>query len=115
MLCLHDNKVFKTEVLCSEKPVLVDFTADWCSSCRMQSNILEFLHFDHGSNIIFTSVNVDSASQLANEYNIAAIPTMLLFKDGEVKEKLVGLSSLQELEEAVERVLWGEATYGYTT
>ncbi len=114
MLCLHENSVFENEVLCSEKPVLVDFTADWSSSCRMQAPILEDLNFDHGAEITIRKVDVDTASHLASKYKIAAVPTMLLFKDGEIKETLVGLSSLQELEEAVERVLWGDS-YGCCT
>ena len=105
MLKTYRAENFKTEVLESGKLILVDFWAQWCSPCRMLTPILTEIAGDVEYELEIGKVNVDEEQGLALEYKITAIPTMLLFKDGELKEKLVGLQSRQEIEETIFRVL----------
>ncbi|MBQ3234917.1 MAG: thioredoxin [Clostridia bacterium] len=88
---------FKEVVLNSKKPVLVDFYATWCSPCRMQAPILAELAEELGDKITVAKVNVDECEKLAISYGINSIPALYIFKDGNVVEKAVGLTSKQEL------------------
>ena len=88
---------FKDVVLNSAKPVLVDFYADWCAPCRMQAPILEELSVELGDKITVAKVNVDKSEKLAISYGINSIPALYIFKAGQVVEKVVGLTSKQEL------------------
>ena len=90
---------FETEVLKSDKPVLVDFWASWCAPCRMQGEVLKEIAPDLAGKVKIVKVNVDESEKTAIRYGISAIPTLLLFKNGEVAEKSVGLSSRAELSE----------------
>ncbi|WP_018676677.1 thioredoxin [Riemerella columbina] len=83
---------FKDEVLGSDKPVLVDFWAVWCGPCRMLAPIIDELSNDFEGKALVGKVDVDNNQQTAMEYGIRNIPTMLIFKNGEVVEKLVGVS-----------------------
>lgn len=82
-------ETFKTKVLESKEPVLVDFNADWCGPCQAQAPILEELSADHP---IF-SVNVDDQPDLAAEYGVSGIPCLVLFKDGAEITRKTGLQS----------------------
>ena len=88
---------FQEVVLKSSKPVLVDFYAIWCSPCRMQAPILDELASELNGKITVCKVNVDEAEKLAINYGINSIPALLIFKDGKVVEKSVGLTSKPEL------------------
>lgn len=88
---------FNEVVLKSNKPVLVDFYAVWCSPCRMQAPILSELANDLDGKIKVAKVNVDECEKLAVSYGINSIPALYLFKDGQVVEKMIGLTSKEQL------------------
>jgi len=85
-----DSSSFKTTIA-SSTPVLVDFWAPWCGPCKAIAPILEELATELGSKVSITKVNVDDNEGIASEYGIRAIPTMLLFKNGQVVDTIVGM------------------------
>ena len=88
---------FEQEVLKNEKPVLVDFWASWCGPCRMLAPIVEEVAGEHPE-IAVAKVNVDENPELAMLYRIAAIPALMVFKDGKVAAQSVGYQSKEALE-----------------
>jgi len=82
---------FDSEVAQSDKPVLVDFWAEWCGPCKMLSPVLDELASELGDKVKIVKVNVDDNRDLAVQYGIKSIPMLLFFKGGEVKDKVVGL------------------------
>lgn len=87
---------FETEVLKSEKPVLVDFFADWCGPCKMTAPVVEELSNEHPE-YKFCKVNVDSESELASRYGVMSIPTLIVFKDGKAASQSVGAISKEAM------------------
>jgi thioredoxin 1 len=81
---------FDQEVMNSDKPVLVDFWAEWCGPCKALSPVLEEIAVEMNGKANIVKVNVDQASDLAQKYGIRGIPTLIFFKNGEVKSTLVG-------------------------
>lgn len=92
---------FNTEALSSDIPVLVDFYADWCGPCKMLAPIVEALAPEYEGKVKIGKLNVDNAPNTAQKYGIMSIPTLLFIKNGEVVNKIVGLVSKAELEEAL--------------
>lgn len=92
-----DNLSFETEVLKYEGVVLVDFWAAWCGPCKMLGPILDELSTEIPQKI--TKVNVDEVESLAQQYKIRSIPTMIVFKNGQVVDTLVGLMQKQALKD----------------
>ena len=88
---------FNETVLKSDKPVLLDFWASWCGPCSMQSPIIDQLAAAH-SNVVFGKVNVDEEADLAAEYGITSIPTLIIFRDGRLINQVTGVTSKASLE-----------------
>jgi len=86
------DATFDEVVLKSDKPVLVDFWAAWCGPCRMLAPIVEELSKDFGDKVTITKVDVDANQEFAAKYGVRNIPTVLMFKGGEVTDKQVGVA-----------------------
>ena len=92
---------FETEVIKSEKPVLVDFWAPWCGPCRMLSPVVDEIA-EENSNIKVGKVNVDEQEELAMRFGIMSIPTLIVFKNGEAVKKTMGVQPKAAILEMVE-------------
>ncbi len=90
------NDNFDTEVLSSEKTVLLDFYADWCGPCKMIAPIVEEISGER-TDIVVGKVNVDNDPELANRFGITSIPTIVIMKGGKVAERAVGYRSKDQL------------------
>ena len=99
------NENFEKEVLQSEIPVLVDFFAEWCMPCKMFGPILEEAAEDYEDKLKIVKVNIDEAISLAQKYSVISIPTLKLFKNGEVAETFVGAMTSEELEDWLDQSL----------
>ena len=95
------ESTFPTQVLASDKPVLVDFWAPWCGPCKMLSPVVEKVAGQLGSRVSFVKLNTDENPQIAGNYQVSGIPCLILFKGGEPVARLVGAKPkgalLQEL------------------
>jgi thioredoxin 1 len=91
------TETFKTEVLDSDIPVIVDFWAQWCRPCLMLAPVLDEIANDLAGKVKVAKVNVDEEGYLANQYRVSSIPTVYLFENGKVKNQVVGLMRKDDL------------------
>ena len=100
-----DGTAFETEVVQSPTPVLVDFWAPWCGPCKLIGPIVEELAGQYAGKVKVVKVNVDNNQDLAARFGIRGIPTVMIFKGGEVASSFVGLRSKEDLAQALDAVL----------
>ena len=94
---------FGKEVLESQTPTLVDFWAEWCGPCKMLSPVLDELATEYAGKVKIAKVNIDDHPGIAAQYNVRAIPTLLLFKGGQVTEQMVGARSKRDLKASFDK------------
>lgn len=91
---------FDSEVIEAEKPVIVDFWAAWCGPCRMVAPVMEELAEQHSDKVKIVKLNVDDNREVASKYRVMSIPTVIMFKNGEVEVQVVGARSKQDFEKS---------------
>ncbi len=92
------NDNFESEVIKSQKPVLVDFWAEWCVPCKKVNTVLEGIFQKFSDKFKLVKLNIEESPEIASKYMVMSLPALILFKDGKPQKKLVGLISEREIE-----------------
>ena len=93
---------FEEDVINSSKPVLVDFWAEWCGPCRALTPVLEDVAKSHGDSVSFAKINIDDNPRMPAQYGVMSIPTLILFKNGQVEAMKMGLMTKSQLSAFIE-------------
>lgn len=93
-----------SEIINQEKPVLVDFYADWCAPCKMQAPMLKELKEKLGDKVSIIKIDVDKNRKLASKFKVMSVPTLIIFKKGEAKWRQSGVFPSDELEKIIEKI-----------
>ena len=101
----YSSDDFKSEVVESDAPVLVDFWAEWCGPCKVIAPLVEELANDYEGKIKFGKVNVDDHNMVASEYGVRSIPTLLIFKNGAVVNQIVGAVPKEKITAILDTVI----------
>ncbi len=101
---IENMEEFEKEVLKSEKPVIVDFWAEWCPPCKILLPIIEELAKEYEGRVKFVKVNIEKANEIAMLFGVQAIPTLIFFEGGSAVEKIVGALPKEELKKIIARV-----------
>jgi len=104
-LAYFTDQNWEHEVIGASKPVLVDFWAEWCAPCHMMDSTIEALARELDGQIIVGKLNIDDNAVVANRYGILGIPAVIVFKDGEVKEQVVGVTAKENLEALLKKYI----------
>jgi thioredoxin 1 len=96
---------FYSTVVESDKPVLVDFWAPWCGPCRMVAPVLEEIAKERGDDLQIVKLNIDENPETASKYQVMSIPTLILFKDGDVAHKVIGALPKRRLDAEIDPAL----------
>jgi len=99
------DQTFDAEVLQSDRPVLVDFWAPWCGPCRLIAPIVEQLAGENAQTLKVAKVNIDDSPNVAANYGVSSIPTLMIFKGGEVVDRFVGVQPKHRLQEAIDQAI----------
>ena len=103
VLDLNDNNF--DETISSDLPVLVDFWAEWCGPCKMLTPVINELSNEYTNKAVIAKVNVDDSPNISQKYSIRSIPSLLFFKNGEVKNQLVGVASKQDIADIIDSLI----------
>ena len=96
---------FKSEVLESDKVTLIDLWAEWCGPCRLMTPVIEELAKEYDGKAVIGKLNVDNNPEVPTQYNVRGIPTFLIFKGGELRDKVVGAQTKKVLQDKIEALL----------
>jgi thioredoxin 1 len=96
---------FQSQVLESDVPVIVDFWAPWCMPCRMIAPVLDKMAQDYAGQLLVAKVNTDENPEWAIKYGVQGIPTLLMVKDGQIVDRIVGVAPAGQIKQQVERML----------
>lgn len=105
MVTTITSSSFHDLVLANDRPFLLDVYADWCGPCKMMAPVIEALSDSYQGKIQFGKLNIDENPEVAEKYRIISIPTLLLFKNGELVDTIVGLTSAPELRTSLNQIL----------
>ncbi|GFI60916.1 thioredoxin [Clostridiales bacterium] len=105
MIKVISNETFKDEVMKSDKPVLVDFFATWCGPCKMVGPVLEKLSNEYEGKVKFAKLDIDNANDLATQYSVFSVPSMLIFKGGKEVGRIVGALPPSEITKKINELI----------